>query len=176
MPHMNTVSQIGRLTREVETRAIGNGGLIAKFGLANNERKKDAEGNWVNGKPMFIDVTCFGWLAEHARDNFAKGQEICVAGRLELDQWDDKNGGGKRSKHVIIADTAFAVLWKPKAASGSPSRSEASGDYGSGYGSSGGFFGPAQQEPASSDHSDHNGDIPFAFTLLALASTLSTLV
>lgn len=142
MPHLNEVRQIGRLTREVELRTTASGMKIAKFGIANNERKKNTQtGQWEDGKPMFIDVTCFGWLADHVAANFRKGMEVFIAGRIELDQWDDKQTGAKRSKHGLIADVAFGVSW-PKKGEAKP----AAGDY-----SGPSEPAPAYQEPGADE-------------------------
>ena len=116
MPHLNRVEQIGRLTRDVEFRTAASGVSVAKFGIANNERKKNASGAWEDGPPNFFDVTCFGWLAEHARDNFTNGMEISLVGKLQYETWDDKTTGAKRSKVGIIAEIAYGVLWKKKEA------------------------------------------------------------
>ena len=109
MANFNKVVLIGRLTRDVETRAFSSGGMVAKFGFAVTNRRKNAQtGQWED-EPMFIDVEVynrgdFGKLADLVRDRCRKGSQIMLEGRLHLDQWDDKTSGQKRSKHKIVAD------------------------------------------------------------------------
>ena len=55
-------------------------------------------------KTCFIDVTVWGKRAEFVSKYFNKGSGIHVEGRLDLDTWEDKNGGGKRSRHRVTAE------------------------------------------------------------------------
>ena len=109
MANMNKVILIGRLTRDVETRAFQNGGLVAKFGFAVTNRKKNAQtGQWED-EPMFLDCEAFnrgetGKLADLVRDKCRRGSQIMVEGKLHFEQWDDKTTGAKRSKHKLVVD------------------------------------------------------------------------
>src|SRR5690349_1215434 len=59
MANLNKVMLIGRLTRDPEMRSFSNGGKVAKFGFAVNNRKKNsATGQWEND-PVFLDVEAF---------------------------------------------------------------------------------------------------------------------
>lgn len=86
---------IGHLTRTPEKRQSNGGTTIVKTGIAVN--------GWKEGDVLFIDVTAFNKTAE-AMMKLSKGQAVSIVGRLQLETWDDKNGGGKRSKHSVIAD------------------------------------------------------------------------
>lgn len=111
MPYLNQVHLIGRLTRDPECRTAQSGTAVATFGIANNERRKDASGQWVDGPTLFVDVVAFGWCAKYAERALRKGMEVYLLGRLQLDQWDDKQTGQRRSKHKIIADTVCEMKW-----------------------------------------------------------------
>lgn len=108
MASFNKVVLVGRLTRDVETRAFGNGGMVANFGFAVTNRKKNAQTGAWEDEPMFIDCSAFNRgeykLADRIRDYCKKGQQILIEGKLHLDQWDDKTTGAKRSKHKIVVD------------------------------------------------------------------------
>jgi single-strand DNA-binding protein len=109
MANLNKVILIGRLTRDPECRTFSTGGKVAKFGFAVNNRKKNSQtGQWED-EPMFIDCEAFnrgefGKLADRIEQYCKKGNQICIEGRLHLDQWDDKTTGQKRSKHKIVVD------------------------------------------------------------------------
>jgi single-strand DNA-binding protein len=109
MANVNKVILIGRLTRDPEVRTFSNGGKVAKFGFAVSNRKKNAQtGQWED-VPMFIDVEAynrgeFGKQADLAEQYLAKGRQVYLEGRLELDQWDDKTTGQKRSKHKLVVE------------------------------------------------------------------------
>jgi single-strand DNA-binding protein len=109
MANLNKVMLIGRLTRDPEARSFTNGGKVTAFGFAVTNRKKNQQtGQWEDD-PMFIDAKVFnrgetGTLATRAEETLRKGQQIFIEGHLVLEQWEDKNGGGKRSKHVLVVD------------------------------------------------------------------------
>src|SRR4051812_9789381 len=109
MANVNKVILIGRLTRDPEVRTFSTGGKVAKFGFAVTNRKKNSQtGQWED-VPMFIDCEAynrgeFGKQADLVEQYLAKGRQVFLDGRLELDQWDDKNGGGKRSKHKLVVE------------------------------------------------------------------------
>ncbi len=109
MANMNKVIFIGRLTRDVETRAFQNGGLVAKFGFAVTNRRKNAQSGQWEDEPMFIDCEAYnrgetGKLADLVRDKCRRGSQIMVEGKLHFEQWDDKTTGAKRSKHKLVVD------------------------------------------------------------------------
>ncbi|HJT76194.1 MAG TPA: single-stranded DNA-binding protein [Gemmataceae bacterium] len=123
MANMNKVILIGRFTRDPEVITFQNGGKVARFGFAvSNRRKNQQTGSWED-YPMFIDCKAFNrqngrQLADLVENYCRKGKQYAVEGRLELETWDDKNGGGKRSKHVIIVDDIQFL--DPKESSGDP--------------------------------------------------------
>ena len=123
MANLNKVILIGRLTRDVETRSFPSGGMVAKFGFAVTNRKKNAQtGQWED-EPMYIDVEVYnrgetGKLADLVRDRCHKGSQVMLEGKLHLDQWEDKNGGGKRSKHKLVVDNIQLLDPRPDGAGG----------------------------------------------------------
>ena len=156
MANLNKVILIGRLTRDVETRSFPSGGMVSKFGFAvTNRRKNTQTGQWED-EPMYIDVEVynrgeFGKLADLVRDRCHKGSQVMLEGRLHLDQWEDKNGGGKRSKHKLVVDNLQLLDPRTDGASSSyggrpagnrsntPPSDDGGGDeYSGGGGSSGG--------------------------------------
>ena len=109
MANLNKVMLIGRLTRDPEVRAFGNGGKVAAFGFAVNNRKKNAQtGQWED-EPVFLDIEAFNrqngrQMADLVEQYFRKGAQFYLEGHLRLDQWQDKNDGSKRSKLKIVLD------------------------------------------------------------------------
>jgi single-strand DNA-binding protein len=110
MANLNKIILIGRLTGNPECRSFSNGGKVAKFSFAVNNRKKNSQtGEWEDD-PMFIDCEAFnrgdfGKLADTVEKYCQKGSQICVEGRLVLDKWDDKTTGQKRSKHKVVIES-----------------------------------------------------------------------
>src|SRR5262245_24752845 len=108
MANLNKVMLIGRLTRDPETRVFANGGKVAKFGFAVNNRKKNpTTGQWEDD-PVFIDVDAFnrgdfGKKADLVEQYLRKGHQVFIEGHLQLDQW-TATDGQKRSKLKVVLD------------------------------------------------------------------------
>lgn len=90
------VNLVGNITRDPELRFTPSGMAVASLGLAVNRKRGEEE------QTSFFDVTAFGDLAEHVAE-LPKGCRVMVAGRLEQQSWETKDGD-KRNKVVVIAD------------------------------------------------------------------------
>ena len=102
---------IGRLIDNPEApRSLPSGGTVVKFRFAVGRSKKNpTTGQWENDpNPLYIDCEAFSRpdskrnLPDLITQYCKKGDPLYIEGRLQLDQWEDKNGGGKRSKHRIL--------------------------------------------------------------------------
>jgi single-strand DNA-binding protein len=108
MANLNKVLLIGRLTRDPEMRTFSNGGKVAKFGFAVNNRKKNSQtGEWED-IPVFLDIEAFnrgdlGKTADRVEQYLRKGMQVFIEGHLVLDQWTTESGE-KRSKLKIVVD------------------------------------------------------------------------
>jgi len=108
MANLNKVMLIGRLTRDPEVRMFANGGKVAHFGFAVNNRRKNAQtGQWED-EPCFLDVEAFnrgefGKTADLVEQYLRKGHQAFIEGHLKLDQWTSQDGQ-KRSKIKIVLD------------------------------------------------------------------------
>jgi single-strand DNA-binding protein len=112
MATLNKVMLMGRLTRDPQDAALSTGTRVVKFGLAvGRSRKNQQTGQWESDpNPLFIDCEAFT-KQDQRRDLVSliqqycrKGDQLYVEGRLQLDQWDDKTTGQKRSKHKIVVE------------------------------------------------------------------------
>jgi single-strand DNA-binding protein len=75
---------------------------VTELGLAVNDRRKNANGEWVD-ETTFVDVTLWGRTAEIACEYLAKGSPVLIEGRLKLDSW-ETNDGQKRSKLKVVGE------------------------------------------------------------------------
>lgn len=99
MASLNKVQLIGRLGQNPKIKLIGEGVTVANFSLATNERYKDKDiTEWHN-------IVCFGKLADVVNDYLASGKLIYLEGRLKTSSWEDKDGGGKKYKTEIVANS-----------------------------------------------------------------------
>ncbi len=101
MAAMNVVIVCGNVTRDPELRYIPSGQAVCDLGIAINDRRKDASGEWVEDT-TFVDVTVWGRQAETASEFLGKGSTVLVHGRLKLEQWE--KDGAKHSKVKIVAE------------------------------------------------------------------------
>ncbi len=99
---MNSTQLIGRLTRDPQLKILPNQTSVVEFGMvANRTYTKNDE---KHEEATFIDCACFGKGAEVINQYSGKGKTLLIFGRLKLDTWDDKNGGGKRSKLSVVVE------------------------------------------------------------------------
>lgn len=100
---INRVTISGNLTRDAELRSTQGGMAVAKIGVAVNERRKNASGGWED-YPNFVDCKMFGTRAEKLAPYLTKGTKVAIEGRLHYSSWEDRNGGGRRSKLEVNID------------------------------------------------------------------------
>lgn len=103
MNDMNSVSVIGRLTRDPELRATPSGTSVCALRIAVNDDVKDATtGEW-HQKPGFFDVDVFGKQADACAQYLSRGRQVAVQGRLRWREWETQDGQ-KREAVSIAAD------------------------------------------------------------------------
>ncbi|MBN8458056.1 MAG: single-stranded DNA-binding protein [Verrucomicrobia bacterium] len=103
MANLNKVMLIGNLTRDPELRYTPKGTAVADIGLAIN-RVWTNEQNVRQEETVFVEVTLWGRQAELAQQYLGKGRMAYIEGRLQMDTWDDKETGKKRSKLKVIGE------------------------------------------------------------------------
>jgi single-strand DNA-binding protein len=101
MASHNRVILLGNLTRDPELRYLPSGMAVSDIGVAVNDRRKNANGEWVE-EATFVDVTLWGRTAEVAGEYLTKGSPIFIEGRLKLDSWE--TDGQKRSKLKVVCE------------------------------------------------------------------------
>ncbi len=108
MANYNKIILVGNLTRDPQLKYLPSQMAIVEFGLAVNHKYKTKNGE-DREEVLFIDVSAFGKQAEIINQYCTKGRPLLVEGRLKYDTWEDKQGGGKRSKHSVVIDN-FQLL------------------------------------------------------------------
>ena len=149
MANLNRVFLMGNLTRDPQVKFLPSQTQVAEFGIAMNRKFKGQNGE-DREEVTFVDITAFGKTAELINQYFTKGKPIFIEGRLKYDQWDDKNGGGKRSKLTVVVDNFQFIGGKDGGGAGGGGGYDAAGGYGGGGG--GGEYDqsprPPRQAPA----------------------------
>lgn len=98
---INNAMLMGNLTRDPELRQTPNGKSVTNFSLALNSAYKDASGEWQEVTD-FIDIVCWGPLAERVSQYMSKGRRCFVQGKLQSRNWEQD--GQKRTKVEVLAN------------------------------------------------------------------------
>lgn len=98
---LNQVTLMGNLTRDPELRQTPTGQNVTSFSLALNRSYKDASGEWKEVTD-YVDIVCWGPLAERVAQYMSKGRRCLVQGRLQSRSWEQE--GQKRSKVEVLAN------------------------------------------------------------------------
>ena len=103
MASVNKVILIGNLTRDPEVRYTPKGTAVSDIAMAVNRVRTGDDGNRIE-EVTYVDVTLWGRQAEVAGQYLAKGRSVYIEGRLQLDTWDDKATGQKRSRLRVVGE------------------------------------------------------------------------
>ncbi len=98
---LNRVTLIGRLGQDPEVRFTQGGQAILNMRLATSESWKDESGERKE-RTEWHTVVMWGKRGEALGKFLAKGDRICIEGRLQTRSWEDKEGG-KRATTEIVA-------------------------------------------------------------------------
>lgn len=112
MSSFNQVILLGNVTRDPEVRYTPKGTAVAELGMAMN-RVFTPEGGEKREEVTFVDVTLWGRTAEIAGEYAKKGRSVMVQGRLQLDSWDDKQSGQKRTKLKVVGEALHLLGGRP---------------------------------------------------------------
>lgn len=131
----------GNLVREPETKLVGQRTLI-KFSIAENQRTKDANGNWVDGEPNYYDMNFWTEKPDYWLKRLGKGVSVLCRGNFKQDKWEKD---GKKYTKINFTVTDINGKWLPEldAVNSAPQTQSA----------------PAAAAPAPA--SDYPEDIPF---------------
>lgn len=160
---LNHIVIMGRLTRDPELRRTQSGTAVASFTLAVDRDFQSRDGG--EKQTDFIDCVAWRQTGEFVSKYFQKGSMAVVSGRLQLRDWQDRDGNKRRSAEVVADNVYFGESKRQSGESGSYNRDN------------GGYSAPAQsysapqsgyqgyQSPVrGSDFeelSDDDGDLPF---------------
>lgn len=97
MASLNKVFLMGNLTREPELRYTPSGSAVCEFGIAVNRRGQDRD------EPCFVEIIVWEKQAEACGKFIQKGSAVFIEGRLQYDQWTDKEQK-KRSRLRVTAE------------------------------------------------------------------------
>lgn len=101
---LNHIVLMGRLTRDPELRRTGSGVAVASFTIAVD---RDYAAQGAERETDFVDIVAWRNTAEFVSKYFAKGRMAVVSGRLQIRNWQDKDGNKRRSAEVVADNVYF---------------------------------------------------------------------
>lgn len=142
MASINKVFLIGNLGADPEVRFTANSSAVANFRIATTDVWNDKNGQRQE-RTEWHRIVVWGKQAEHCGEYLKKGRSVCVEGRIQTREWEDKEGA-KRYTTEIVADRVTFLGGRGEGGGGG---------YGGG---SSGSSGPMDGPPPIDD-----SDIPF---------------
>ena len=148
---LNHIVLMGRLTRDPELRRTGSGIAVASFTLAVDRDFGSRDGG--ERETDFIDIVAWRNTAEFVSKYFTKGRMAVVSGRLQIRNWNDKDGNKRRSAEVVADNVYFGDSKRDSDSAGgsyAPRASAPASDYAS-----------APEGDRFAELSDDDGELPF---------------
>lgn len=118
---LNKIIVMGRLTHDPELRRTGSGTPVCSFSIACDRDFKSQSGE---KETDFFDVVAWRTTGEFVSKYFTKGRMVVVEGRLQIREWQDKEGNKRRSAE-INADNVYFGDSRPAQVEGSSEPGEA---------------------------------------------------
>jgi single-strand DNA-binding protein len=154
MASFNKVILLGNLTRDPEVRYTPKGSAVCDLGLAVN-RVYTTDSGEKREEVTYVDVVLWARLAEIAGEYLKKGRPVFIEGRLQMDSWDDKQTGQKRTKLRVVGETMQLLGSRPAGGTSAPAEA---GEEDRAARSSGKPSAPPQKSAAADPDDD---EIPF---------------
>lgn len=145
MASLNKVMLIGNLTRDPEVRYTPKGSAVCDMAIAVNRRYLNENTGERVEEVTYLDIVLWNKQAELAGQYLAKGRSVFIEGRLQMDTWEDKATGQKRSKIRIVCENMQFI--------GGPAGAGGPGGGGGGAASGGGGYQGGDDEGGGSYNS-----------------------
>ncbi len=140
----NKIIIVGNLGKDPDLRYTPQGIAVATMTIATNEKRKDKSGE-LQDVTTWFKVTLWRQMAENAAKYLSKGSPIYVEGRLQIEEWTDRDNNNRFTLAVNASDMQFiASKQRDDEGGGSYQHSQARDDFPS---HSGG--GPPISEPTT---------------------------
>lgn len=115
---LNRIIIMGRLTSSPKSRRTGSGIAVTEFTLAVD---RDYAEKGAERETDFIDCVAWRGTAEFVDKYFGRGQMAVVSGRLQIRDWEDKDGNKRRSAEIVADNVYFGESKRDAGANGAPS-------------------------------------------------------
>ncbi len=117
MPYLNRYAFIGNLTKAPELRfqPSGDRQALCLLNVAINRNTRDESGEKTTHTTFINDIEVWGPPGEACAHFLTLGSLVLVEGRMDVDQWQDKQSGAKRSRMKVVAENVqFLRIRRPE--------------------------------------------------------------
>jgi single-strand DNA-binding protein len=130
MPYFNHCTFVGNLTKapELRLRATGEKQALCILNVAINRDSRDERGERITHTTFINDVEVWGSTGEACAHFLTLGSMVLVEGRMEVDQWQDRKTGAKRSRMKVVAENVQFLRIKRPGDGADPDRGPAMPD------------------------------------------------
>jgi single-strand DNA-binding protein len=139
------ITVVGNLTRDPELRFTPSGMATVRMGIAVNYRRRNQQTQEWDETTSFMNVVAFRDLAENAAESLGKGNRVLVTGRLEVSEYETKEGEKRQSVEIIADEIGPSLRWATASVARNDRRSPGDSNSGGGIrngGNTGGQSGP----------------------------------
>ena len=126
MKNINTVTMVGRLTRDADLQYTASGFPIAALSVAVNDSVKRGE-SYVD-EVSFFDCKLFGKIASSLSQHLMKGKQVAITGKLKQERWEKD---GKKNSRVVVNISDIELLGGTGGQQSEPRQHESNGRGGS---------------------------------------------
>ena len=106
MASVNKVILVGNLGRDPELRYTQTGQAVANFSLATTDRFSTKDGD-KQERTEWHRIVVWGRTAENCAQYLSKGRSVYVEGRLQTNEWEDKEGQKKKTTEIVAQLVQF---------------------------------------------------------------------
>lgn len=99
-----------RAAADPELRFTPSGMALCKVRAVASSRK-EVNGEWVDDKTCWVNLTTFKSQAENVAESVTQGMLLVVDGRIQTDDWEDKEGNKRTSVEIVCDSIGPALSW-----------------------------------------------------------------
>ena len=106
-----SITVVGSIGQDPEVKFFDSGKAYVNFSVAVGSRKKDADGNWVDGDTSWFDCTVYDVQAENFANSITKGTRVVVTGTQVQRKYTDKDGNERTAYSIRVDEVATSLKW-----------------------------------------------------------------
>ncbi len=106
MVSLNRVIVAGKLKDDPELKVTAEGRRFSTMTLVIDDMWKNKEGEIVK-KSTFINIICYGSLAENVSRYLKRGRPVMIEGRIESDTYTDSKGCRQSTTRINATNVVF---------------------------------------------------------------------